>query len=143
MYGVGKMQPQLIIRHQKKKPGEENFIGRSIFDRITYESLQRKPIISTDIACNVERPHAMSLPPPYSSPTPPWSNKAMKDSVEQACKDIAWGEKREIGRIGLALQDHIFRDLIEELVIDLGSFHFFISNVNSLPFEACKRRLSF
>ena len=67
----------------------------------------------------------------------------MKESVEEVCKDIAWGEKREIGRIGLALQDHICRDLIEEIVTDLSSFHFYNNVYSSLPFEACKRRLCF
>ncbi|KAF7819195.1 uncharacterized protein G2W53_024650 [Senna tora] len=70
-----------------------------------------------------------------------WSSKAMIESVEEVCRDIAWGEKREIGRIGLALQDHICRDLIEEIVRDLGCCCLFSSNL--MPFEACKRRLAF
>ena len=67
-----------------------------------------------------------------------WSSKAMKESVEEVCKDIAWGETRELGRIGLALQDHICRDLVEETVRELRSCCFYI-----LPLEACKRRLAF
>ena len=65
-----------------------------------------------------------------------WSSKAMIKSVDEVCKDVTWGEKRELGRIGLALQDYICRDLIEEIVRELGCFY-------TLPFEACKRRLCF
>ncbi|KAE8665589.1 hypothetical protein F3Y22_tig00112536pilonHSYRG00016 [Hibiscus syriacus] len=47
---------------------------------------------------------------------------AMMHSVHQVCKDIAWGERREIGIIGLALQQNIFRDLIHELVQDIACY---------------------
>ncbi|CAL5356755.1 unnamed protein product [Camellia sinensis] len=82
--------------------------------------------------------------PPYL-----WSNKVtmnMIESVDEVCRDIAWGEKREVGRIGLVLQDYICKDLIEEIVKELGEccsssscmlYHY------SLPLEACKRRLPF
>lgn len=127
-------------------------VGPSIFDRLTCESLQRKPALGGDLHytkpvsfdLNSANVLAASLsPPPPPSSSPLWSSKAMKGTVEEVCKDIAWGEEREIGRIGLALQDHICRDLIEEIVIELGSFQSY-SKVNySLPFEACKRRLCF
>ncbi|KAL6988583.1 hypothetical protein U1Q18_014335 [Sarracenia purpurea var. burkii] len=70
---------------------------------------------------------------------PVWSSKAMRESVEEVCRDIDWGEKREVGRIGLVLQDYICRDLVEEVVKEIGGGC--VSLV--LPFEACKRRLSF
>ncbi|OMO82892.1 hypothetical protein COLO4_22773 [Corchorus olitorius] len=66
-------------------------------------------------------------------------SKAMAESVDGVCKDIAWGEKREIGRIGLALQDHICKDLIEEIVREMQCCY----TTYSLPFQACKRGLSF
>lgn len=65
-----------------------------------------------------------------------WSSKAMIKSVDEVCRDVEWGEKRELGRIGLALQDYICKDLIEEIVRDLGCLY-------TLPFEACRRRLCF
>ncbi|XP_041997042.1 uncharacterized protein LOC121747118 isoform X2 [Salvia splendens] len=71
--------------------------------------------------------------------SPPWSSRAMVESVEEVCNDIAWGEKREIGRIGLEVQDHVCRELIEELVRDLKSS----SIIPPLPLEACKRKLCF
>ncbi|KAK9029853.1 hypothetical protein V6N11_031298 [Hibiscus sabdariffa] len=43
----------------------------------------------------------------------------MLHSVDEVCKDIAWGERREIGIIGLALQQNICRDLIHELVKEI------------------------
>lgn len=74
-----------------------------------------------------------------------WSSKAMIESVEEVCREIAWGEKREIGRIGLALQDHICRDLIDEIITDFGCYCFYTTTTTSNlpPFEACKRRLAF
>lgn len=151
MIDVGRVQHH--VRQQKKitKSGEEDLmVGPSIFDRLTCESLQRKPALGGDLHytkpvsfdLNSANVLAASLSPPPSS-SPLWSSKAMKGTVEEVCKDIAWGEEREIGRIGLALQDHICRDLIEEIVNELGSFQSY-SKVNySLPFEACKRRLCF
>lgn len=72
--------------------------------------------------------------------SPLWASKAMIDSVNQVCNDMAWGERREIGRIGLALQDFICRDLIEEIVGELASFSLCMY---SLPFQACQRSLRF
>lgn len=108
----GRAQPQ----QQRKKPGEEDFINinPSIIDKITTESVEAS-----------------------SSPLI-WNSNAMRESVEEVCRDIAWGERREIGRIGLALQDHICKELIQEMVTEMG-----YSCVYSLPFEACKRRLRF
>ncbi|XP_062004918.1 uncharacterized protein LOC133722118 [Rosa rugosa] len=65
-----------------------------------------------------------------------------ESTVDQVCRDIAWGEKREMGRIGLALQDLIYKNLIQELVAEMD-YSKYTSPVCSLPFEACKRRLSF
>lgn len=109
---AGRAQPQ----QQRKKPGEEDFINinPSIIDKITTESVEAS-----------------------SSPLI-WNSNAMRESVEEVCRDIAWGERREIGRIGLALQDHICKELIQEMVTEMG-----YSCVYSLPFEACKRRLRF
>ncbi|XP_011070026.1 uncharacterized protein LOC105155777 [Sesamum indicum] len=68
------------------------------------------------------------------------SSRAMVESVEEVCRDIAWGEKREVGRIGLVLQDQLCRELIEEVVKELVKPS---RNVQPLPLEACKRRLCF
>jgi hypothetical protein len=65
----------------------------------------------------------------------------MIESVNEVCKDIAWGERREIGRIGMALQDYICRDLIEEIVKEMGFDC--IYQLGPLPFESCKKRLRF
>jgi hypothetical protein len=73
--------------------------------------------------------------------SPLWSSKAMIESVNEVCRDTAWGERREIGRTGLALQDYIFRDLIEEIVKEMGFDC--IYQLGPLPFESCKKRLSF
>lgn len=75
---------------------------------------------------------------PEKAETAVWGSKAMAESVEEVCRDIAWGERREVGRIGLVLQDYICRDLIEETVTEMGYVPMY-----SLPFEACKRKLCF
>ncbi|KAF4391675.1 hypothetical protein F8388_005440 [Cannabis sativa] len=134
----GRVQHQ--ARPQKRK-GEEDFINPSIFDRITCESLHRKTIVSSPDYLHRVEPAAASLPPPSSSSL--WTSEAMRENVEEVCKDIAWGERREIGRIGLALQDRICRDLIEEIITDMGSINFYNNLYSPLPFEACKRRLCF
>lgn len=101
-------------------------------DDATYESLFVQKVMTKSVRAKRE---AVISPSPRSS-------KAMMKSVQEVCKDIAWGEKREVGRIGLAIQDYICRDLIEEFVKDLG--HSYNStNFYSLPFQACKRKLCF
>ncbi|GAA0145453.1 hypothetical protein LIER_36133 [Lithospermum erythrorhizon] len=73
-----------------------------------------------------------------SSPSKTRSSKAMIQSVEQVCRDIAWGEKREVGKIGLMVQECIWKDLIEEIVQEMAGCW-----IHVLPFEACRRRLTF
>ena len=99
-----------------KKPGEEEISSTYIYERMASELVHKKVN---------DEDHSLM-----------WSSKAMIKSVEEVCRDIAWGEKRELGRIGLALQDYICKDLIEEIVRELGCLY-------TLPFEACKRRLCF
>ncbi|XP_060175789.1 uncharacterized protein LOC132606353 isoform X2 [Lycium barbarum] len=70
--------------------------------------------------------------------SPLWCSKAMIQSVEEVCYDIAWGQQREAGRIGLVLQDHICRELIEELIKEMD-----LVCLRSLLFIACKKRLLF
>ncbi|XP_010036421.2 transmembrane protein 131 isoform X2 [Eucalyptus grandis] len=116
---------RLVPPPQKKKPLEEFNYSICLLDRITYEpSLARARIDESRV-------------PAAASPPPSWISEAMRQSVEQVCKDIAWGQRREVGRIGLALHDHICRDLIEEMVREMG----YGGIASSLPFEACKRRL--
>ncbi|XP_017254420.1 uncharacterized protein LOC108224353 [Daucus carota subsp. sativus] len=101
-------------------------------DEATYESLFVQKVMIESVRAKRE---AVTSPLPRSS-------KAMIESVEEVCKDIAWGEKRDVGRIGLVIQDCICRDLIEEFVKDLGH-SYKPSNLYSLPFQACKRKLCF
>ncbi|GKV32676.1 hypothetical protein SLEP1_g41268 [Rubroshorea leprosula] len=99
-------------KQQLRKPGREEVVNTCWFDRFRRDWVHAGE--------NVVR------------------RKAMVDSVNEVCSDIEWGERREFGRIGLALHDHICRDLIEETVKEMG-YH----SIPSLPFEACKRRLCF
>ncbi|KAK1562702.1 hypothetical protein Q3G72_015883 [Acer saccharum] len=109
-----------LKQKQKKRPGEDEII--------TNISLVKT------VADHVE--------PIYNIQAKPfWISRAMIDSVNEVCRDISWGETREIGRIGLALQDFICRDLIEEFVQELACYSCF--NIYSLPLDACKRRLLF
>ncbi|KAB5551629.1 hypothetical protein DKX38_008940 [Salix brachista] len=108
-------------QQEKKEGGEDDITTVSFFDRIM--TVDQNMIHGSVVT------------------SPLWSSKAMVESVNQVCKDAAWGERREIGRIGLALQDYIFRDLIEEIVKDMGFDC--IYQLGPLPFESCKKRLSF
>ncbi|CAH8360471.1 unnamed protein product [Eruca vesicaria subsp. sativa] len=89
------------------------------------------------------------------------------ESVNQVCEDVASGQRREVAKIGLALHDHICRDLISETVHELSLFshydeddmchkltvdcygrgggrgHVRRGSTNSLPLDACRRRLVF
>ncbi|XP_055820566.1 uncharacterized protein LOC129889332 isoform X2 [Solanum dulcamara] len=66
-------------------------------------------------------------------------SKGMIQSVEEVWNECEWGEKREAGRIGLILQDHICRELIEEFLKEMD----LLISFRSLPFLACKKRLLF
>ncbi|KAL9665458.1 hypothetical protein QQ045_020878 [Rhodiola kirilowii] len=80
-----------------------------------------------------------------------WCSRAMVETVEKACSEIAWGEKREQGRIGMALQDQIYRDLIEEIVKDIMEISYMHRGQrmklsyteNKLQSRGCRRRLSY
>lgn len=95
--------------------------------------------------------------------------RSLMESVNQVCEDVASGQRRELAKIGLALHDHICRDLISETVHELSSFsdydedechkltvdsancygrgsgrgHIRRGSTNSLPLDACRRRLVF
>ncbi|ESQ44401.1 hypothetical protein EUTSA_v10006250mg [Eutrema salsugineum] len=88
--------------------------------------------------------------------------RSLMDSVNQVCDDVAAGQRREVAKIGLALHDHICRDLIAETVHELsfsycydddgkchhksagsGRRHIRRGSTNSLPLDACRRRLVF
>ncbi|KAH6832497.1 hypothetical protein C2S53_008169 [Perilla frutescens var. hirtella] len=119
----GMRVPQQRKPTAAKKPGEDE------------EAIARVLTKSTIIESSLEMRRRAAA----AAASPPWSSRAMVESVEEVCNDIAWGEKREIGRIGLVVQDHVCRELIEELVKDLKS----CSIIQPLPLEACKRRLCF
>ncbi|CAH2063936.1 unnamed protein product [Thlaspi arvense] len=94
--------------------------------------------------------------------------RSLMDSVNQVCDDVASGQRREVAKIGLALHDHICRDLIAETIQELsfsdyydnkcqksagdsgvcygggsGRRHIRRGSTNSLPLDACRRRLVF
>ncbi|KAF8102075.1 hypothetical protein N665_0201s0364 [Sinapis alba] len=96
--------------------------------------------------------------------------RSLMESVNHVCEDVASGQRREVAKIGLALHDHICRDLISETVHELSSFshyddedechkvtvdsancygrgsgrgHIRRGSTNSLPLDACRRRLVF
>lgn len=79
-----------------------------------------------------------------------WRSKTMGESLEEISKEISWGLKHEMAKIGMALQHHIYKDLIDEMLIDIMPFSsayyssFLIPFDSSIPpFEACRRRLRF
>ncbi|KAG2325618.1 hypothetical protein Bca4012_040119 [Brassica carinata] len=91
--------------------------------------------------------------------------RSLMESLNQVCDDVESGQRREVAKIGLALHDHICRDLISETVHELSSFSYYNEDdechksadcyggngrrhirrksTNSLPLDACRRRLVF
>lgn len=120
--GVGRTTIQPKKKKQllhTKKAGGEDIREACFFDRFTRRLID-------DAKSNVNAASVFGR------------SKAMVHNVDQVCNDISWGERREMERIGLALQDHICRDLIEEIIREIGYYSTFV-----LPFQACKRGLSF
>ncbi|XP_023517459.1 uncharacterized protein LOC111781218 isoform X1 [Cucurbita pepo subsp. pepo] len=76
-----------------------------------------------------------------------WRSKAMAESLDEISNQISWGFKHEMAKIGMALQHHIYRELIDEMLTDMitkSSACFLPFHSSSLPpFEACRRRLRF
>lgn len=70
--------------------------------------------------------------------SPIWSSKAKVESVKEVFQEAFWEERWELERIGIMLEDYMFGDLIEETVRELGHSYMY-----TLPFEACRRVLSF
>ena len=52
------------------------------------------------------------------------SATALSQAVNAMAESVEWGEKREMGRIGLDLHDQICKDLVEELVREIIGLHF-------------------
>ncbi|KAJ4836454.1 hypothetical protein Tsubulata_023093 [Turnera subulata] len=122
----GRLMPQQKIR----KPGEvdHSITNICVLDRFKTDMLM---INEGNIGENENMQYSRQM-----------TSKAMVASVNEVCRDIAWGERRETGRIGLALQDIIYKDLLQEIVHELST-NYIDDNLPALPFESCKRRLNF
>ncbi|KAF8052235.1 hypothetical protein N665_1584s0008 [Sinapis alba] len=89
--------------------------------------------------------------------------QSLMESVNEVCDEVASGQQREVAKVCLAIHDHICRDLIAETVHELSYFfsnygddecrhksrmgsvgrHIRRGSANSLPLDACRRRLVF
>ncbi|XP_038905750.1 uncharacterized protein LOC120091709 [Benincasa hispida] len=127
----GRMELQQIQQMQRKKPEGDMMMFNNLSK---FDSTKTK--IHEIVIGNWKSEKAAEQSPLCRSKV------AMRDSVEQVFKEISWGQNKEMGRIGLALQNQICGDLIEELVKDLN-YNYTCGYYSSLPFEACKRRLCF
>lgn len=78
-----------------------------------------------------------------------WCSRAMVEAVEKTSSEMTWGEKREQGRIGMALQEQIYRDLINETlkeVMEIGAQDLKLAYINRKLHRrsgGCRRRLSY
>ncbi|KAF5475656.1 hypothetical protein F2P56_007436 [Juglans regia] len=125
----------VLQQHQKqlrKKPGDQEETTKIYFNDRMINITTETVVVERKVSDNVVGSIISSI----------WNSKAMIESVEEVCRDIDWGKRREIGRIGLALQDHICRDLIEEMVGEMQQGCCCMLQY-ALPLEACKRRLCF
>ncbi|RZR76783.1 hypothetical protein BHM03_00001664 [Ensete ventricosum] len=68
------------------------------------------------------------------------ASREMAESVEEVWADAAWEEERwEVARVGVWMESVIWRDLVEELVVELFGWCCRLS----LPFGTCRKRLYF
>ncbi|XP_047309139.1 uncharacterized protein LOC124912547 [Impatiens glandulifera] len=101
--------------------------------------------ISINTGCHGDR-NLETTPPPLILLLR-WSDKVVKESVEEICKNMRREQKREFTKIGLVLQECIYSDLIEEL-INFSEFKHVnhrshVMMKNQLPRHLCKRSLRF
>ncbi|KAL2895696.1 Translation initiation factor IF-2 [Bienertia sinuspersici] len=133
-------KPQHMTR---KKPGDHedkaiNFMSKPSFSVVLTTIPQ--PLNLHPSRSHQFLNHGTTTSSATSTPTP-WS-AAMKESVIEVCRDVEWGQRQEVGRIGLVLQDSIFRELVDDIIKDMSSC-FRPYRTCKLPFEAWKRKLSF
>nr|XP_018674700.1 PREDICTED: uncharacterized protein LOC108951450 [Musa acuminata subsp. malaccensis] len=68
------------------------------------------------------------------------ASREMAESVEEVWADVAWEEETwEVARVGVWMESVIWRDLVEELVVEFLGWCCRLS----LPFGTCRKRLYF
>ncbi|GAB4851820.1 hypothetical protein Ancab_031219 [Ancistrocladus abbreviatus] len=116
------LQPQQ--EQSRKKPGE------ALNYNPNYLRFLDKAAIATARSFHAKAGRAAAAPRS--------SRYAMIETVNEVCRDIRWGQGREVVKIGLVIQDYIYRDLIDEITREMGCHH-----SASVPLQTCKRRLCF
>ncbi|GAB4844003.1 hypothetical protein Ancab_013967 [Ancistrocladus abbreviatus] len=119
--------PQQQQQQSRRKPGEDEIASLRFLDRA-----------SRATTCSF---HPKVDQTAGTAPAA-WSSKsAMIDTVNEVCKDIAWGQGREVVKVALVIQDSICRDLIDEISREMACHNLY--NSSSLPFQTCKRKHCF
>ncbi|KAJ4970737.1 hypothetical protein NE237_003836 [Protea cynaroides] len=122
------------MKNGEHKKSKEDNMSFSSFHRITAKSVPRLS------GCRGDYGEYFWLPTKKPDNVSPLRNStALIESIHEVCQEVNWGEKWELRRIGLVIQDHIFAGLIEEIVREFGCCNLY----SSLPYEKIRKRLSF
>ncbi|KAI3862820.1 hypothetical protein MKW98_008660 [Papaver atlanticum] len=141
----------------RKKLSEEGN-SFSFFQRTAFESLPRisgrrlsSEFSSTTLTNRSPLSSTLAFQNDWSSTSGFQNDRCKKEKVEivnEACLDVVYGERWELGRIGVILEDYMFNELIQETVRELllgccSTYTNILYSSSSLPSGSCKKKLSF
>ncbi|RZC79151.1 hypothetical protein C5167_003348 [Papaver somniferum] len=130
----------------------------SFFQRTAFESLPRisgrrlsSEFSSTALTNRSPLTSTSALQNDWSSTSAFQNDRCKKEKVEivnEACLDVVCGERWELGRIGVILEDYMFNELIQETVRELllgccSTYTNILYSSSSLPSGSCKKKLCF
>ncbi|RZC83289.1 hypothetical protein C5167_046075 [Papaver somniferum] len=130
----------------------------SFFQRTAFESLRRisgrrlsGEFSSTTLTNRSPLSPTSAFQNDRSSTSVFQNDRCKKEKVEivnEACLDVVCGERWELGRIGVILEDYMFNELIQETVRELllgccSTYTNILYSSSSLPSGSCKKKLCF
>ncbi|KAI3858262.1 hypothetical protein MKX03_001063 [Papaver bracteatum] len=130
----------------------------SFFQRTAFESLPtisgRRPsseFSSTTLTNRSPLSSTLAFQNDWSSTSGFQNDRCKNEKVEivnEACLDVVCGERWELGRIGVILEDYMFNELVQETVRELligccSTYTNILYSSSSLPSGSCKKKLCF
>ncbi|KAI3926885.1 hypothetical protein MKX01_032800 [Papaver californicum] len=144
--------PPLMLPHQqtgeKLKKLREDGNSFSFFQRIAFETLPRisgRRLSSEFSSTTLTNRSLLSSTSAFQNDR---CKKTKVEIVNEACLDAVCGERWELGRIGVVLEDYMFNELIDETVRELllgccSTYTNIIYSSSSVPYGSCKKKLCF
>ncbi|KAI3917016.1 hypothetical protein MKX01_003465 [Papaver californicum] len=140
----------LMLPHQqtgeKFRKLREEGNSFSFFQRIAFETLPRISgrRLSSEFSWAALTNRSL-LSSPFQNDR---CKKAKVEIVSEACLDAVWGERWELGRIGVVLEEYMFNELIQETVRELllrccSTYTNILYSSSSVPYGSCKKKLCF